>query len=136
MKKILLLIVWSLFIWTSFWNWVIDKCCIVETIEYKKHFKKTKKEILEKYPSALIKADSYVRKFAIVINNNKKYSNKKAKIYKKLSNKIIDYIYNNWIREDTKSFLFFSYIAYNFYDLYKYEKDSLDYNFENIIENL
>jgi len=134
MKKILFIIVLMLYFWISF-SVYIDKCCIIDTINYKENLKKTSQEI-SKYPYLQYKVDNYISKIIRIVNTNNTFKYKKAEIYKKISGKITNYVYNNNIQKWTKSFLMLSYFTYKMYDFYEYWENTSKYNLETKLEML
>ncbi len=134
MKKLLLLILWVSFVWASF-SVSIDKCCIIETIDFKENLKKTSQKI-QKYPNLKDEVNKYVSEVVRTVNKNNRFKKRKIKLYKEISDRTIEYVYNHQIREWTPSFLMLSYFAYKMYDLYQYEKNPTSYNLESKLEML
>ena len=134
MKKLLSIIILMLFIWVSF-AVNIDKCCIIDTINYKENLKKTLQEI-SKYPELKDEVNGYVSKVIIAVYNNPIFEYRKVELYKKIVDKTINYVYENNIQRWTPSFLMLSYFAYKMYDLYEYEKNPAKYNLETKLEML
>lgn len=134
MKKLLLILIWLFFVWNSF-SINIDKCCIIETIDFKENFKKTSQKI-QKYPNLKDEVNKYVSEIIKTVNKNDRFKKNKVKLYKEIANRTIEYVYNHNIREWTPSFLMLSYFTYKMYDLYQYEKTPSSYNLESKLEML
>jgi len=134
MKKLLSIIISMFFVWASF-AVSVDKCCIINTINYKENLKKTLQEI-KQYPEFKDEVNTYVSRIITVINNNPRFKYRKVELYKKISDKTIDYVYENNIQKWTLSFLMLSYFTYKMYDLYEYEKNPTKYNLETKLEML
>jgi len=134
MKKLLSMITLIFFVWASF-AVSIDKCCIINTINYKENLKRTLQEI-KQYPKLKDEVNIYVNKIISVVNTNPRFKKQKVKIYKKIVDKVVNYVYNNNIQKWTTSFLVLSYFAYKIYDLYEYEKNPNKYNLETKLEML
>jgi len=76
----------------------VDKCCIINTINYKENLKKTLQEI-KQYPEFKDEVNTYVSRIITVINNNPRFKYRKVELYKKISDKTIDYVYENNIQK-------------------------------------
>lgn len=114
----------------------VDKCCIIETINYKEKLQFINETIYQQYPHIAQKVSRTVSDIVSLVENNSKYKYRKAKIYKVITEKIIDYVYNHNIKRWTPTYLMLSYFTYRIYDMYEYEKSKDKYNLENLIDKL
>lgn len=130
--------------WNYYWNYYyspyqyiwVDRCCIIETIDYKDKLDFINRTIHKKYPNIARKVWRLVSDLVSTVNWNRKYRYRKAKIYKAITEKVIDYAYDKNIKRWTPTYLTLSYFTYRIYDMYKYEKSKEKYNLENLIDNL
>lgn len=142
MKKILFL---SLFMIITPVFWInyyspdyVDKCCLVNLMEYKTEFSKIECKLKQNYQKEKQYLDSIIFKIVWIVD--RKYRWKEEYLYKELAFKISDYIYNHNIQKWTESYYKLSYLAFTFYDYYLYyknqnDKSSLDTLLENVINN-
>ncbi len=137
MKKIILLL-WSILIFTISFAWDIDACCIINTINYQKKLKMTQHILAIKYPNLQKKADNTVYEIVKLLNTNPKFNsyNDKLKIYSTIVNKVVDYVYNHNIEKWTPVYDMLSYFVYRIQDMYEYTKNTRRYKLESTLENI
>ncbi len=137
MKKIILLL-WSILIFTISFAWDIDTCCIINTIDYQKKLKMTQHILAIKYPNLQKKADNTVYEIVKLLNTNPKFNsyNDKLKIYSTIVNKVVDYVYNHNIEKWTPVYDMLSYFVYRIQDMYEYTKNTRRYKLESTLENI
>ncbi len=137
MKKIILLL-WSILIFTISFAWDIDTCCIINTINYQKKLKMTQHILAIKYPNLQKKADNTVYEIVKLLNTNPKFNsyNDKLKIYSTIVNKVVDYVYNHNIEKWTPVYDMLSYFVYRIQDMYEYTKNTRRYKLESTLENI
>jgi len=139
MKKIIFIIL-SLFIFNIssaniYSPDYVDKCCLLNLIDYKNNLPSITYNLSTKYPQDKKYLDLIV--FRVVQIINRKYASRKSYIYKLLSEKIADYMYNHRIQKWTKAYYKLSYLAYTFYRYHIYfkSKDKFDSFLEKIANN-
>jgi len=122
MKKIILLfifVLWLTFSYADNYSMYVDKSSILILDEnYKSKLDNVSNLLQKYYPEEKKHLDSIIFQVVWVIDKN--YSSKKKKVYKKLADYIVSYIYNHNIQKWTKKYYELAYVAYTFYDFFKY----------------
>jgi len=114
----------------------VDKCCIINIINYKEKLRNTQRILEKKYPNLRKNVDEYVFKIQKTITKNSYLYKNRLKLYNEIMKRIIDYVYINNIMNQTPVYMMLSYFVYRIKDIYEYEKNTSKYYLDAMIENI
>lgn len=124
MKKILLLLMAIFLLWNSFSYFLVDetpvdKCCIINVLDWKNQSPVVEKKLKAKYPKIYLREKKLIWELESAFWENPRY-------YAKLINQIVDYVYQNNIYPDTKLYLVLSYLAFSLYKDYQIYSENVN----------
>jgi len=134
MKKIITLLVSIILVGNSFsyfytYETPVDKCCIINVLNWKNSLPVVEKQLKEKYPKIYKREKQLIWKLESVFWENPVY-------YEKLINEIVDYVYQNNIYPWTKLYLVLSYLAFSLYKDYQMYSSAPNSVIEHVLDYL